>query len=228
MRSASSRACVIAGRGIRLGRCGSREGRSGGCRARRLRRAVSGPPRRCENRPWSPGSPSAAPSIVRRAAPGTAGGRSKPPSRGRYGRAAGAVGRAQSVRRLDHHDGGGGNVDADLDHGGRHQQPDLAVANCAITRSFSAPFICPWTRPTWSPKRSRRLSNRWVASVRCQFPRPRIPRPAGKSSTRACRRQRAADGIDHFAEPAVRHRPGIDRLAPAGFSRSSETSMSPK
>jgi hypothetical protein len=50
---------------------------------------------------------------------------------------------AETFGVLDHHDGGGGHVDADLDHGGGDQKPISPAANCAITRSFSVPFIWP-------------------------------------------------------------------------------------
>ena len=34
---------------------------------------------------------------------------------------------SEPLRIFDHHDAGGGNIDADLDHRGCHQQPDLAA-----------------------------------------------------------------------------------------------------
>ena len=56
-------------RGFRGGRCGSRAGRSGACRARRLRRAAANPPRRCGSRLRSRAGCRAAPWRSRRAAP---------------------------------------------------------------------------------------------------------------------------------------------------------------
>jgi len=82
-------------------------------------------------------------------------GRSRPPSRVRYGRANWcSCARPKAFGILDHHDGRRRHVDADLDHGGCDQEPDpRGRRNWPITRSFSVPFIWPWTRPTRSPKR---------------------------------------------------------------------------
>jgi hypothetical protein len=46
------------------------------------------------------------------------------------------LGQAQAFGILDHHQAGIGHIDADLDHGGRHQQLDLAGAELGHDRLF--------------------------------------------------------------------------------------------
>ena len=129
---------------------------------------------------------------------------------------------------LDHHDGRLRHVDADLDHGGGDQQlASRRRRKRSMAASFSAPFMRPCTRSTLGAECSD-------AAPRSALPprqgrSSRIPRPAGRPNRRACPRR--ARG-----RPPPRPRrcatSGMVRVSigwrPAGFSRNSEISMSPK
>jgi len=76
--------------------------------------------------------------------------------RARLFRAIDAIGQAEPLGMLDHHDGRLRNIDTDLDDRGRDEDLVDPSAKAAIAASLSRLFILPWTSPTLSPKTSRR------------------------------------------------------------------------
>ena len=134
---------------------------------------------------------------------------------------------AEALGVLDHHHGRLRHVDADLDHRGGDQEAGLARGEPLHGASFSAPFMRPCTRPTMSPKRSLQHGEAFLGGGEIavlgfldQRADPIDPPALG---------QRAADRVDDLVEAVSSGRVRVSiGWRPAGFSRSSETSMSPK
>ena len=136
------------------------------------------------------------------------------------------LGEPEALRLLDHDHGRIGHVDPDLDHRGGHQQLEPPAAKSAMTRSLSRPGIRPWTSPTTSPSAPRAPGNA-------------APRPPGRHPRRLSIADQRADPIEALAalergpnpagrlEPGKRQGAGPDAAPSGGFSRSSETAMSP-
>ena len=71
---------------------------------------------------------------------------------------------------LDHHDGRGGDVDADLDHRGRDQKPDLVGGELRHHAVFLGPLHLAMDQTNPVAEALPQLSNRSVALVRCSVP----------------------------------------------------------
>ncbi len=137
---------------------------------------------------------------------------------------------AKPFRVLDHHDGGLRNIDADFDHGRRHQHLNftgselrhdaifLAALHLAVHQTDAVAETLLQTLETL--RRVGQVFDAFGFGFLHQGADP-VNQLAAVDGT--------ADCVDDLAGAAIRHRTGIDRLATGGFlSRSSEISMSPK
>ena len=121
---------------------------------------------------------------------------------------------AKALGVLDHHDGRGRHVDADLDHGGRDQQADLvggelrhhAILVGALHLAVDEADLV--AEALLQALETLGRIGEMIGAFGFGFLDQRTD-PVDQLA----RRQRAADRIDHVLEPAVRHGAGIDRLA---------------
>ena len=84
-------------------------------------------------------------------------------------------------------------------------------AKASITASFSGPFIRPWTTPTLSPKRRRRMRRALLGGG--EVDRLALLDQRADPISLPARGDMAAEPVDHLGQPLGADHPGLDRLA---------------
>ncbi len=133
---------------------------------------------------------------------------------------------AEPLRMLNDHDVGLRHIHAHSIHGGGDQNARFARTNRAIASSFSAPFICPCSKPTCAPKNALQVSKTLLRRSHIELFRFRHERTHPIDLRAGL--ERAADTINNLANPLRSMVRVVMGCRPAGFSRRIESSISPK